>query len=225
MLDKTSLIAPINRATRTADVFQLLRQAILNNELKSGDRLFEFELSEKLSVSRTPVREAIRMLEAKGLVTRLSNGHSIVADRSLKSMIEAFHARIALESYTARLAAEKITDAQLDQLSDICAKSQRMYKTGDTKGLKQIGYAFHDTLLEIAGNQQIAKHIREILELIDIYRERLYHSTHAIQNNIVDHCEIIEALRARDGDAAQELMRRHLLSSLDNLRDLWAAED
>lgn len=223
-MNKSLLITPFNYSTRTEDVFQVLRQAILNNELKSGDRLLEFELSKRLNVSRTPVRESIRMLEAKGLVTRRSNGHAVVADRSLETMIETFHARIAMESYVARLAAESITDAQLEQLSNLCAQTQRMYETEDTDGLRELGNTFHNTLLEIAGNRQIAKHIREILEFIDIYRERLYRSTLAIQSNIVSHEEIVGALRARDSDAAAELMRKHLLSALDNLRDLWAVE-
>lgn len=223
-LDKLSSIVPLDRSTRTENVFQMLRQAILNNELKSGDRLLVTELSERLHVSRTPVREAIRMLEVKGLATRLSNGHSVIADRSMESMIEVFHVRIALESYVARLAAEVISDAQVQHLSNICAEAERMNATGDAEGLKQNGYIFHEALIEIAGNKQIARHIREILELIAVYRERIYHSNSSMENVIGNHFELIEALRARDGDAAADLMRKHLLLALDNIKDLWGVE-
>jgi DNA-binding GntR family transcriptional regulator len=224
MNNGTALLSPISKSTRAEDVFQLLRHAILNNEFKTGDRLLETDIAEKLSVSRTPVREAIRMLEAKGLVTRLSNSHGIVADRSLKSMIDIFHVRIALESYAAHLAAENISDEQIVKLGEMCAESKRLNKRHDSAGLKQMGNDFHNTILAIAGNPQINKHLQEIYEWIDIYRDRLYGFPITVQANTISHCEIIDALRARDGNLAQELMRKHLLISLDNLKTLWTTE-
>jgi DNA-binding GntR family transcriptional regulator len=221
MNNGTALLSPISKSTRTEDVFQLLRHAILNNELKTGDRLLETEIAEKLSVSRTPVREAIRMLEAKGLVTRLNNSHGIVADRSLRVVIDIFHVRIALESYAAHLAADNISDEQIVTLQQMCNESKRMYRRHDSEGLKRLGNDFHNTILAIAGNPQIIKHLREIYEWIDIYRDRLYAFPIGVQANTISHCEIIDALRDRDGNLAQELMRKHLLISLDNLKALW----
>ncbi len=225
MTNGSFLLSPISKSTRTEDVYQLLRQAILNNELKTGDRLLETEIAKKLSVSRTPVREAIRMLEAKGLVTHLINGHGVVADRSLNSMIDIFHVRIALESYAARLAAEKISEKQLVIAEGMCDESKYIHKRNDSKELKKLGNDFHNAILEFAGNPQIKKHIYEILELIDIYRDRLYDSPSGVQSNIHTHSAIVEALRAHDGNAAEELMRKHLLISLDNLRTLWISEE
>jgi DNA-binding GntR family transcriptional regulator len=218
------LISPISKSTRTEDVFRLLRQAILSNELKTGDRLLETEIAEKLSVSRTPVREAIRMLEAKGLVTRLNNSHGIVADRSLTTIIDIFHVRIALESYAAHLAADNISEEQTLKLEQICVESDRMLNNHDSERLKQLGNDFHNTILEIAGNPQIIKHLSEILEWVDFYRERLYGSPVVVHANTVSHSEILDALRMHDGNRAQELMRNHLLISLDNLRSLWEKE-
>ena len=218
MIYESTLLSPICKSTRAEDVYQILRQAILNNELKNGDRLLETDIAKKLSVSRTPVREAIRMLEVKGLVTRLINGHGVVADRSLKSMIETFHVRIALESYAARLAAENMSEKQVVIVEGMCDESKYLHKSNDPKGLKKLGNDFHNAILEFAGNPQIIKHIHEILELIDIYRDRLYDSPNSVQSNIVSHCAIVEALRAHDSNIAQELMRKHLLIMLKNKR-------
>lgn len=155
------------------------------------------------------------------MVTRLDNGYAVVAERSLASMIDIFHVRIALESYAARVAAETINEEQLNHLTALCAESKKLHKRGDLIGLKQIGDDFHNAIVKITHNQQFAKHLREIYELINIYRDRLYSSPQGTRIYLINHSEIVEALRAHDGNAAQDLMRKHLLIALENIKTLW----
>lgn len=215
------MLSPITRSTATEEVFRVLRQAILNHELPSGERIVETEFAERLSVSRTPVREAIRMLEAEGLVERLSNGHSIVAERSLEDMIDAFHARIALETYTVRLAADMLSEEDLAQLEQHCTEYEQMSADRNSEGMWRTGNKFHQAIADLTGNQRINDYLLEIEEHTNIYRERLYHSPQYMQLNTASHRDILNALRARDGVLAQELMREHLMYALTILQTLW----
>jgi DNA-binding GntR family transcriptional regulator len=211
----------ITKETIAKQVLQYLRQAILTDEFKSGQRLKETTIARALSVSRTPVREAIHMLEVEGLVMRKPNGHSIVANRSNQDMIEAFHVRIALESYAARLATEKANDEQLKELEHRCEDYENKFDRLDGKNLKKLGNDFHATLIDVAGNCRIKNEINEINDYIRIYRARLYSSPEIVQRNWISHREIFEAIKSRQADEAQEIMRRHLTQALEILNSLW----
>jgi DNA-binding GntR family transcriptional regulator len=213
--------AVINKSTITEQVFKFLRQGILSNKFRSGERLKELAIARELSVSRTPVREAIRMLEAEGLVVRKAYGQSVVAERTLEDMVETFHVRIALESYAVRLVAEIITEEQIKELTKICDEIDSSIKAAENQKLKELGHKFHNMILDIAGNRRIREHIYEINEHIDFYRERLYTSTDMTEANMISHREVLEAIIARDGDLAQELIRGHLAYALDLIKSIW----
>lgn len=210
----------LNRATLAEQVTQLLRESILNNEFAAGERLVESDLADQLSVSRTPVREALKSLEAAGLVKRLANGHVVTAERSLEDMIEAFHLRIALETYAVRLATAAITEAQLGALEQMCDEYDAL-DDDDGDRMMQLGEEFHNAIVEISGNRHIVRHVRDIYEYTSIYRERLFHSPRKIQTNTITHRDILEAMRDRDGRRSQQLMEEHLMYAFNILKTLW----
>lgn len=211
----------ITRLTMAEQAFQFLRQAILSNQILPGEELKESDIAEQLSISRTPVREAIRMLEAEGLVARQPYRHGVVARRSLEDMVNAFHIRIALEAYAARLAAAAISAEQIDVLEQICQHLDTSTASGDLEGLSRGGQAFHSQLVQVCGNPRIADHIQQVNEYIHSYRVRLYDASTYKAANLVDHRHILEALRSRDGDLADRLMRDHLVCALNIIRALW----
>jgi DNA-binding GntR family transcriptional regulator len=199
----------------------MVKQAILKNELTAGKRITEIELAEKFSVSRTPIREAIRMLEAEGLLIRKAIGQKFVVRRTCSDMVETFQVRIALESYAVRIVADVITEEQLQEISELCVGVDSSREIVDNQNLNERGKNFHKKLLEIAGNPSIIDHINEINEYIDFYRDKIYPSGEVIEPNKVSHSDILEALKARDGDKASELIRRHLAYALDLIKTIW----
>ncbi len=214
--------APVIVKTSIADqVLQYLREGILDNRFPGGARLKEREITERLSVSRTPVREALRMLEAEGLVLRKSNGYIVVVERSLEDMIQAFHVRIALETYAVRLVASSATDEQLLSLGEPSPDVHSLLERDKFEGQKQQGAHFHGMIIELTGNARIAKLLNDIIEYIDLYRQRLYHVPSYLEENLVTHRQILEALRSRDEDQAAALMREHLRASMEIIRTLW----
>ena len=211
----------INRFTIAEQVLDHLRQAILDQRVGPGDRLNETRIAEELEVSRTPVREALRMLEAEGLVERGPNGRIVAGAKSLDDMLDAFEARVALESYAARLAARKATQAQFEQLGAIWYQIAQVAEEQDRQRLVEVTTEFHVVVREIGGNSRINTYIREINDHIRVYRARLHRSTLPVEIQGQSHRLVLDALRSRDEGRAEAAMREHLLNSMDYLRSLW----
>jgi DNA-binding GntR family transcriptional regulator len=211
----------INRFTIAEQVFEYLRQAILDHKVTPGERLNETRIAEELEVSRTPVREALRMLEAEGLVERSTGGRVVSGAKSLDDMLDVFEARIALESYAARLAARKATQAQLEQLGAIWFRIAQTAEEQDRQRLVEATSEFHVTVREIGGNARINAYIQEINDHIRVYRTRLHRSALPVETQGQSHRIVLDALRTRDEDKADLAMREHLLNAMDNLRSLW----
>ena len=212
----------LNRATLGEQVTQLLRERILNGEFE-GERLVESELADRLSVSRTPVREALKTLEASGLVRRQDNGHLVPTERSLDDMIEAFHFRIALESYAAGLTAETITDPQTAELTRKCEEYEAVENATNFDGqrLMELGEDFHNLIVTFSGNDHIVRHVRDTNEYTSIYRQRLFRAPRQMEDNKVSHRDILNGIRARDSERARRLMEIHLTYALSLLTELW----
>ena len=125
-------------------VFNTLREAILKGDLKPGERLMELQLASKLGVSRTPIREAIRMLEQEGLAVTMPRKGAEVAKMTLKDMEDVLEIREALDELAVRIACEKITDEQLKRLMDAKDLFETSTRTGDVKKIAEADVRFHD---------------------------------------------------------------------------------
>lgn len=212
---------PINKTSIADQILRYLREGILENRIPGGQRLKERDIAESLTVSRTPVREALRMLEAEGLVVRTSSGYGVVVERSLEDMLDAFHVRIALECYAVRLVATSATAEQLRSLADIDRDVHSRAARGQFESLKQQGADFHHRIVELTGNNRISRLFNEIIEYVDLYRQRLYKVPQFLEKNMVTHHQIQDALHSRDEDRAAALMREHLRASMEIIRALW----
>ena len=212
----------IMKTTITEQVVQLIRQAIIDNELTSGNRITETDLAETFAVSRTPIREALKILEAQGLLARI-NRQLVIAERSLRNMRETFQTRIALETYAVRLAANKITAKELKYLERRCDKFDNLFDQKDWDTVQKLGNDFHNAIAEYSRNRQIIKYLHNINEQINGYRMQLHSVPNITKLEIVNHRAILAAIRAHDANLAQENMREHLENSLEVLISLWQA--
>ena len=127
-------------------VFNTLRQAILRGELKPGERLMEIQLANKLGVSRTPIREAIRKLELEGLVLMIPRKGAEVADISEKSLRDVLEVRRALEELAVRLTCEKITKAQIRELRESAEEFKKILRSSDITQIAEADVRFHDII-------------------------------------------------------------------------------
>jgi DNA-binding GntR family transcriptional regulator len=202
-----------------------LHARVLNGELPSGTRLRQEALAEEFGVSRTPVREALRKLEAGGLVELQPNRGAVVRGLSPREIRDAYEVRAALEALAARLAAERINREQLVRLNRVQSEFRMALERtlakrrgGREVGVREVGRwanandDFHQTIHEASGNDVLVGALAQLARNFprDLSRLVVSESTAMLEANVREHEAILEALSRNDGDAAYELMQRHV---------------
>ena len=151
-------------------VFNTLRQEILTGKLKPGERLMEIHLANKLGVSRTPIREAIRKLELEGLVIMIPRRGAEVAQITLKSLQDVMEVRRALDVLAVELACERMGQEALDSLYQACENFRAAVKTKDTRKLAEADVTFHDKIVLSTGNARLIQLVSNLSEQMYRYR-------------------------------------------------------
>ncbi len=191
-------------------VFRQLRMKILHGELKPGERLMEVSLSEKLGVSRTPVREAIRMLEQEGLAVILPRRGAHVASIENKQLEDMLEVRRTLETFTVNLACSRITKAQVDELRDINAKFAEAIETGDPVTIADTDFQFHGNIALASGNKKIVEILTHLREQLFRYKYEYLKNADNPRHLIEEHEAILQAFEMGENDKAVEIIRLHV---------------
>ena len=151
-------------------VFKTLRQGILTGELKPGERLMEIHLANKLGVSRTPIREAIRKLELEGLVTMIPRRGAEVAQITEKSMKDVLEVRKVLDHLSVELACERITEEEKAGLKEACIAFEKAVEEGDFGTIARADVAFHDIIVAATRNMRLSQMVNNLAEQMYRYR-------------------------------------------------------
>lgn len=207
------MTSSLRRASGADAVYRALTDRIVSGELAPGARLYEPELATALAVSRTPVREALRMLAAEGLVVPLPTGGHTVAAMDADDVAQLYGVRAVLEGLTAREACARLTDADRDRLADLVVRMERMAEYEDE--VLRLGKQFHAVIEEIAGNDRCAALIRMMRTHIDRYRALATHQRGRPVAAIKEHRKVLEALLTGDPDTAERTMRTHVLAGAE----------
>jgi len=191
-------------------VFKTLRQAILRGELKPGERLMEIHLANRLGVSRTPIREAIRKLELEGLVNMVPRKGAEVANITEKSLKDVLEVRRALDALSIELACDRITDEAMDSLKTAKLAFEEATKTGDTTVIAKKDVEFHDIIIAAAGNERLTAMINNLAEQMYRYRFEYIKDAKNHQRIIEEHDTIFESLKNKDKAAAAKAVITHI---------------
>ena len=191
-------------------VFRTLRQAILTGEMKPGERLLEIHLANKLGVSRTPIREAIRMLELEGLVIMVPRRGAQVAQITEKSMSDVLAVRCALDELAVELACERISEEEKRELEDACGEFEKATVTKQVHVIAKADVEFHDIIFKAAGNPRLTQMINNLAEQMYRYRFEYIKDETQHQMLIEEHRRICESISNRDVAAAKEAIRVHI---------------
>ena len=191
-------------------VFENIRKAIIEGVLKPGERLMEIQLSEQLGVSRTPVREAIRMLELEGLVVMLPRKGAYVANISKKDLMDILEVRVGLEGLAAYCATDRMTKDHIKKLETISKELEEAVYKNDVETMLAKDEEFHTLIFEATGNKRLISMMINIWETV--YRFRLmYMSDYSSAVNTVDeHKKIIEAFKKGKANLAEKLAKEHI---------------
>ncbi|MBX5442603.1 MAG: GntR family transcriptional regulator [Solirubrobacteraceae bacterium] len=212
-LDADLQMQPIQAASVVSQAYERIRALILNGEVAPGTRLGQVELAERLGISRTPVREALRRLTGEGLVEFQDNRGFRVAELHLDDVLNRLEVRLLLEPGAARLAAERATEADLADLQ-ACVEREAAARTA--VDVHDASREFHVGVARATQNRELVTTI-ENLWLIEVGRRLLAQrraAPHWQDGDVAEHRAILAAIAARDGDRAAALMERHVRDAL-----------
>jgi len=194
---------------------------IASETLKAGQQLKEEEIARSLSISRPPVREAFKMLEAKGLIGRKPRCGVFVAEVTDKDTWEIYTLKAVLYEMAAGLATSAISEAQIEQLEEMTRQMEIRVsrKRPDIIGYQNIHQAYHQLILDIAGNSRLKMFATILHEQVRRFSYRTLQNIDHLHASLTYHKEIVKAFREGDCDAAKQLMRRHVLEALRVLEE------
>ena len=178
-------------------VFNTLRQAILKGELKPGERLMEIALAERLGVSRTPIREAMRKLEQEGLVVMIPRRGAQVANITEKDLNDVLEVRIALENVAIEKACARMTEEEMRRLWLAAKEFEHTIAEGNLVKLAEADVAFHEVIYQASDNKRLIQVLNNMRE--QIYRYRVEYLK-----------ELTKAIRERDVERAKQLSFQHI---------------
>lgn len=191
-------------------IFDTLREAIITGELKPGERLMEVKLAEKMGVSRTPVREAIRMLELEGLVDMLPRKGAHVAELSVKDIMDVLEVRAAMDSLATRLAAERISDEEIKELKQIQMQFVSYSEKENLQGTIKKDVEFHELIYRASRNDRLLQITNNLREQIQRFRV-IYLKDYSSPGNLIkEHEDIYNAISSRDAEMAQKYAQVHI---------------
>lgn len=192
-------------------VYENLKKAIVKGQLPAGNRIVESRVASALGISRTPVREAIHKLEREGLLSQNPNGGFFVTGLSRSEIEETFGIRSVLESYAARLAALKHTEADLLPLEEKVREYEKALEKRDPEALARINTAFHDLLYGLSRSPRLIRMISGLRDQIFRYRQVILKIEDMAKASNQDHRLMLELIRRRDAEGVEKVVREHIL--------------
>ena len=198
-------------------VCETLRAAIRQGVLKPGERLMEIQLAEELGVSRTPVREAIRKLELEGYVIMMPRRGTYVANLSIRDVNEVFEIRTSLDSLASGLAAERITDEELERLQRLLVLIGGYIETNNMDKIVETDTEFHDLLYQASRNTRLVGIIFNLREQLTRFRATSMSFPGRLKATLEEHRRIVEAIAQGDVKEAQLAAEDHMEKSEQTL--------
>jgi len=214
---KASLIKHLSLSEK---IYEVLKDQIINEELKPGQRLLDDRLASIFGVSRTPVREALTRLASEGLVEIVPRSGVYVKKLTKEEVEEIYEVREVLESLAARKAAEFMPERQIKQLLILLEKAKASVEKDLVKAHIDLDVRLHDLIIENCHNKTLATIMTNLYTLIHVFRVRVGKNKQIAKRATEEHGAILEAIRERDPDKAEKAMREHIQKSRSYIYDM-----
>jgi DNA-binding GntR family transcriptional regulator len=214
-----NLTEPIRRRTLHDEVVSRLRDMIIEGVLPSGSRLNETELGERLGVSRTPLREAVKTLASEGLIDLVPSKGSVVRRFTLADVRDMLEALKAIEQFAARLGCQRAGDAEVERIVVLHAEMLSRYRDGNRLSYYKLNQEIHTAIVGLAGNATLA----EMHHTLQARLKRIRYVGNGRPDRwaaaVAEHEIMIEALRRRDGERLAEVLGLHMDQTLTRVAD------
>lgn len=195
------------------EVAELLRQRIFRRELEPGGWIDEVKLSQEYGISRTPLREALKVLAAEGLVTMKVRRGAYVTEVSEQDLAEVYHLLSLLESDAAAVVAQRASDAELKELQDLHKELEGA--AGDRERFFALNERFHMRLLELAGNRWRNQMVADLRKVMKLNRHNSLLKAGRVEESLQEHRGVMEALARRDAEDVRRRMQEHFSNGLE----------
>jgi len=198
-------------------VFAQIQDDILNGKYQPGDSLIESRLSQELGVSRTPVREALKQLELKGLVKSTPNKGTIVTGITIQDIYDIYAIRMKIEGLAARWAAEKITQEELAELKEAVELEEFYTMKNDVGQLYKFDNNFHYIIFKASKSRPLMHTLSTFHHYLQRARNASFSTPGRARKALKEHQDILQAIADRDPERAEKLTEKHIRNAMNNL--------
>ncbi|MNZ90510.1 HTH-type transcriptional repressor CsiR [compost metagenome] len=206
--------------TLSDHVFRRIQSAIVRGDIAPGSKISEPELARAYGISRGPLREAIRRLEGQRLLVRVPHAGARVVSLTQAELIELYEIRESLEGMACRLAAERMSEAEIEELRRVLEthQSDEAFQAGRGYYQQEGDFDFHYRIIQGSGNRTLSNLLcNELYQLVRMYRIQFSATPNRPRQAFAEHHRILDAIADRDGELAELLMRRHIAASKRNV--------
>ncbi len=200
-------------------VFHRIREDILSGKYSENEELKETTIGAEFGVSRTPVREALRQLELEGLVKIVPNKGAYVTGISDKDTRDIYVIRSYLEGLAARWACERISEEEIESLEEIVYLSEFHEKKKHYDQLVELDNKFHESIYKASGSKILEHELTTFHHYLERIRKQSLQKEHRAKESNEEHLAILEAMRKRDGDLAEQLAHKHIIQTIENMKE------
>ncbi len=215
----------ISRRPLHEELAERLRDLITTGELAPGEKIPELALCQRFGVSRTPLREALKVLASEGAVTLRPNRGSVVSVLTPEELEEVFPVMGALEALAGEIACQKITDEEIAKIAELHGRMVAHWKKRELQPYFRVNQAIHVAILDATGNETLKSVYRGLSGRIMATRYLANMSPDRWKQAVVEHEEILTAIRARDGKGLAQILRKHLAQKLDTVKEWLALQE
>ena len=210
-----------NENTLTNEIADIVRERILKGEYEIGEKIKESSIAAELSVSRTPIREAFKMLEEEGLLDYLPNRGCYAKGFTKRDVSDIYTVRETLERIAMTWACERITDEEIEKLEEQCELMDFYTRKKDTTKILTLNSTFHDIIYNSSRSRFLAQVLRSYKGYLDKTRKSVYYDETFLESIQKEHRAILDAIKARDTEKAIEAIHEHLRASKERTESVW----
>ena len=210
-----------NSFSLTDEIADVVRERILKGEYQIGEKIKENQIATELRVSRTPIREAFKLLENEGLIDYIPNRGCFAKGFTQQDVDDIYSVREALEELAVKWAVDRITPEEIAALEEQCDLMEFYTKKKDSKKVFELNNSFHDVLYASARSRFLAQILRSYKEYIDKTRKSFFYEQSYLEGILAEHRAILEAIKEKDVDKVVEAMSRHMAASKLRAEAVW----
>jgi len=206
-------------------VYRILKLGIIDGSLQPGTKLLETKIANQMGISRTPIREALRELAAKGFVKNIPNQGMIVSGESIQDISEVMQIRGVLEGLAARLTAKLISKKEIDQLEILLRQMENFTSKNDSSSFGEVDAEFHNMIVNICGNHRLIQMRKNITEQAHRYRIKSLNVPGRLKYSMEEHRKMFKALKEKDSGKADKSCQIHIEHTLKNIINHVSAQE